>query len=78
MLYPNIYGYIKWGMIRNTPKRAPGRKRVKGNGMLFKFPKDLEKYLRSESESSGKTMVRIIEELLRYRSQFKTWPPVGI
>lgn len=60
-------------------RRAPtkkGRKTIKAKGRLMKFRKDLDAYLHSESEKSGKPMTLIVEELLEYRRNFKTFPPV--
>lgn len=52
-----------------------GRPRKKGKGMLFKFIKEVEKYLRAEKLKTGNSMVQIVEETIIYRARFKTWPP---
>lgn len=51
------------------------RRLRKAKMIPFRFRKPIEKYLRRESRREGKTMLRIIEEMLEYRAQFRTWPP---
>lgn len=55
---------------------------IKAKPMLIKLRTDLDKYLRDEVKRAKKknpktatTMVGIIEELLEYRRQFKSFPP---
>lgn len=54
--------------MKNVSKRG---RPLKGKGMLFKFKPNCEKFIREESEKSGKTMVRILEEIIEARSKFK-------
>jgi hypothetical protein len=53
-------------MRQTSPKTAtkPGRTQTKAKGVLFKLKKPLNKFLRDEARKTGKTMVRIVEELL--------------
>lgn len=48
---------------------------IKAKTLPLKLRKDLDKYLRAESKRTGKTMVRLVEELLEYRRCFKNFPP---
>ena len=43
--------------------------------MVFRIEKSLAAFLRKEATRSRKTMTAILEELLAYRRQFKSWPP---
>lgn len=79
-----IYGYIPVAMKSTGAKKRNGVKPpplavtkpfTKGKMIPFKFRPEAEKTLREASASSGKTMVRILEELLEFRASFKTWPP---
>jgi len=54
-----------------------GRKRIKGRPLLIKLHKDLRSYLDLTAERENRTKVAVIEDLLRFRQQFKTWPPYG-
>jgi len=54
-----------------------GRKRIKGPALLIKLHKDLRSYLDLAAERENRTKVAVIEDLLRFRQQFKTWPPYG-
>ena len=45
--------------------------------MLIKLHKDLRSYLDLAAERENRTKVAVIEDLLRFRQQFKTWPPYG-
>lgn len=55
-----------------------GRPAVKAKPTLFKFRKDLDAYLRDESDRLGQTMVKFVEEMLEYRRRFKTFPPIQL
>jgi hypothetical protein len=59
----------------NDGTNKTGRPKSKAPGILFKLSRPMEKYLRRESEKTGKSMVRIVEELLEYRSRFRSFPP---
>jgi len=57
-------------------------KKVKRHGtkapiMVFRFKQPLAAFLRQEAEKQKRTMTSIVEELLTYRKNFKTWPPRG-
>jgi hypothetical protein len=43
--------------------------------MVFRLKEPLANFLRAEAEKSNKTMTSILEELLAYRKQYKSWPP---
>jgi hypothetical protein len=47
----------------------------KAPSMVFRIEKSLAEFLRKEAEKNHKTMTSILEELLAYRRQFKSWPP---
>lgn len=51
--------------------KSHGPIKSKANPIPFKFKKPLAKFLRSEAKRTGKTMVRIVEELLEYRMSLK-------
>jgi hypothetical protein len=48
-----------------------GRPPSKAKPMLFKFKKPVAKFLRNEARRQGKTMVRILEEMLEERALVK-------
>lgn len=54
-----------------------GRPAVKAKPTLLKLRKDLDTYLRSESDRLGQTMVRFVEDMLEHRRRFKTFPPTN-
>jgi hypothetical protein len=55
--------------MKKVSKR--GRPKIKGSAMLFNFRPECEKFIRDEAEKTGKTMVRILEEIIVARSKFK-------
>ena len=56
-------------------KRRKKKLRTKAPAMVFRLKEPLADFLRGEAEKSNKTMTAIVEELLSYRKQFKSWPP---
>jgi hypothetical protein len=45
--------------------------------MVFRLKAPLAQFLRHEAEKHHRTMTSIVEELLAYRKNFKSWPPNG-
>ena len=43
--------------------------------MVFRLKQPLADFLRREAERRNITMTSIVEELLAYRKNFKSWPP---
>lgn len=60
--------------MKNHPGRPNGKK--KDAPYLLKLNRELGSFVRKQSSKTGKTRLRIIEELIEYRMQFKVWPPV--
>ena len=67
--------YIRIAQYVTNAKRRKKRPRTKAPSMVFRLKEPLAIFLRGEAERSNKTMTAIIEELLSYRKQFKSWPP---
>jgi hypothetical protein len=53
------------------------RRATKAPIMVFRLKQPLAVFLRQEAEKQNRTMTSIVEELLTYRKNFKTWPPDG-
>jgi hypothetical protein len=53
------------------------RRATKAPIMVFRLKRPLADFLRREAERHNRTMTSIVEELLSYRKNFKTWPPNG-
>ena len=49
-----------------------GRRKVKAKPMIFKFKPKCAAFLRAEAKRSGKTMVRVLEEIMEARAALKT------
>ena len=54
-----------------------GRNRRKGAPLLLKLRVDLRGYLDAEAARQRTTKVGIVEDLLAFRRNCKTWPPWG-
>lgn len=72
IVYTNIYMNIH----RNVNKVK--RREAKAPTMVFRLKRPLAEFLRHEAEKRNRTMTSIVEELLSYRKNFKTWPPEGM
>jgi hypothetical protein len=67
--------YINISQPVSIAKRSRLKPRTKAPAMVFRLKEPLAQFLRAEAEKSNKTMTSILEELLAYRKQFKSWPP---
>lgn len=60
-----------------SPNVSKVKRATKAPIMVFRLKQPLAHFLRREAERHNRTMTSIVEELLAYRKNFKTWPPNG-
>jgi hypothetical protein len=70
----SIYYYIHEYAFKVKKVKRRG---TKAASMVFRLKEPLAQFLRHEAEKHHRTMTSIVEELLAYRKNFKSWPPNG-